>query len=152
MEVAWCTAQGHGTRTIPDGTIQSAHWLETPHYIQGEEQCIHLSLTRKIVSLGSTESLTIGFGNLATVTGTGDFTKMNVAAGDEGGELDPSGADGNGNPIGKLSCGNTSCLGALDADRSVTRHIGALVYSNGVQIHEWTSFISDNQVSGTMHI
>ena len=89
--VAWCTSQGHGTRTIPQGAIQSAHWLETPHYIQ--------------------------------VTGTGDFTKMNIASGDEGGELDPHGADGNGNPI------------------------GALVYSNGVQIHEWTSFMSDSQVS-----
>jgi hypothetical protein len=32
------------------------------------------------------------------VTGTGDFTKINVQAKDEGGELDPHGADGNGNP------------------------------------------------------
>ncbi|KAM0746762.1 hypothetical protein T439DRAFT_329458 [Meredithblackwellia eburnea MCA 4105] len=38
-----------------------------------------------------------------------------------GGELDPHGADGNGNPI------------------------GALVYVNGVQIHEWTSFMSDTE-------
>jgi hypothetical protein len=30
------------------------------------------------------------------VTGTGDFTKINVQAGDQGGELDPHGADGNG--------------------------------------------------------
>lgn len=32
------------------------------------------------------------------VTGVGDFTKINVLNGDEGGELDPHGADGNGNP------------------------------------------------------
>ena len=30
------------------------------------------------------------------VTGVGDFTKINIPAGDEGGELDPHGADGNG--------------------------------------------------------
>lgn len=32
------------------------------------------------------------------VTGQGDFTKLNLPKGDEGGELDPHGADGNGNP------------------------------------------------------
>ncbi|KAJ7232160.1 hypothetical protein B0H12DRAFT_1223254 [Mycena haematopus] len=32
--------------------------------------------------------------------GLGDFTKLNVVAGDEGGELDPHGATGAGNPIG----------------------------------------------------
>jgi hypothetical protein len=32
------------------------------------------------------------------VTGVGDFTKINVKANDDGGELDPHGADGNGNP------------------------------------------------------
>ncbi|KAI5478702.1 hypothetical protein MNV49_004729 [Pseudohyphozyma bogoriensis] len=88
-EVAWCTQDGHGTRTMPAGTIQSAHYLVTPHYTQ--------------------------------VTGTGDFTKINILAGDSGGELDPHGADGNGNPI------------------------GALVYNNGVAIQEWTSFISDTE-------
>ncbi|EPQ31712.1 uncharacterized protein PFL1_01045 [Pseudozyma flocculosa PF-1] len=36
------------------------------------------------------------------VTGTGDFTKIHVQAGDEGGELDPHGATGFGNPIGGL--------------------------------------------------
>ncbi|KAL8280621.1 hypothetical protein RQP46_006944 [Phenoliferia psychrophenolica] len=33
-EVAWCTQAGHGTRVIPAGTISSAHWVETPNYIQ----------------------------------------------------------------------------------------------------------------------
>ena len=32
------------------------------------------------------------------ITGVGDFTKMNINRGDAGGELDPHGADGNGNP------------------------------------------------------
>ena len=33
------------------------------------------------------------------VTGFGDFTSMNIPAGDAGGELDPHGATGNGNSI-----------------------------------------------------
>jgi hypothetical protein len=32
--------------------------------------------------------------------GWGDFTKINIADGDFGGELDPHGATGDGNPIG----------------------------------------------------
>lgn len=43
---------------------------------------------------------------------------MNVPAGDSGGELDPHGADGNGNPIGGLVF--SSAFGELQ------------------QIHEWT--------------
>lgn len=34
------------------------------------------------------------------VTGTGDFTKIGITPNDAGGELDPHGADGNGNPVG----------------------------------------------------
>ena len=36
------------------------------------------------------------------VTGVGDLTKINIPRGDEGGELDPHGANGRGNPIGGL--------------------------------------------------
>jgi hypothetical protein len=36
------------------------------------------------------------------VTGTGDLTKINIESGDEGGELDPHGATGHGNPRGAL--------------------------------------------------
>lgn len=59
------------------------------------------------------------------ITGVGDFTKINIPQGDEGGELDPHGADGNGNPVGGLVFGNT--------------------FGNAMQYHEWTSFISYNQ-------
>jgi hypothetical protein len=59
------------------------------------------------------------------VTGVGDFTKINIPKGDEGGELDPHGADGNGNPIGGLVYGNT--------------------FGTNLQYHEWTSFISDTE-------
>ncbi|KAE8225966.1 hypothetical protein CF319_g1395 [Tilletia indica] len=93
-EVAWCTKPGYGTRLIPDGTLNSVHFVKTPTYVQ--------------------------------VTGTGDFTKMNILPGDEGGELDPHGADGNGNPI------------------------GGLVFTNAFggkyqQIHQWTNFMSANE-------
>jgi len=59
------------------------------------------------------------------VTGVGDFTTINIPKGDEGGELDPHGADGNGNPIGGLVYGNS--------------------FGSGLQYHEWTNFVSDSE-------
>lgn len=59
------------------------------------------------------------------VTGVGDLTKINIAKSDEGGELDPHGADGNGNPIGGLVFGNS--------------------FGSGLQYHEWTNFVSDSE-------
>lgn len=56
------------------------------------------------------------------VTGWGDFTKMNIPAKDEGGELDPHGADGLGNPHGGLVFGNS--------------------FGKWQQYHEWTNFMS----------
>jgi len=93
IEVAWCMKSGYGTRLIPDGTMQGAHFVQTPDYVQ--------------------------------ITGIGDLTKVNVPAGDAGGELDPHGATGNGNPIGGLVF--SSAFGQLE------------------QIHEWTNFMSDSQ-------
>ncbi|KAH9478621.1 hypothetical protein JR316_0009078 [Psilocybe cubensis] len=59
------------------------------------------------------------------VTGIGDLTLLNIPAGDGGGELDPHGADGNGNPIGGLVF--SSAFGQLE------------------QIHEWTNFVSSDE-------
>ncbi|CCM00636.1 uncharacterized protein FIBRA_02673 [Fibroporia radiculosa] len=59
------------------------------------------------------------------VTGVGDLTRLNIPAGDQGGELDPHGADGNGNPIGGLVFSNA--FGQLQ------------------QLHEWTNYMSDTQ-------
>lgn len=56
------------------------------------------------------------------ITGVGDLTKLNIPKGDAGGELDPHGADGNGNPIGGLVF--SSAFGKLE------------------QIHEWTASFS----------
>ncbi|KAJ7719502.1 hypothetical protein B0H16DRAFT_1795251 [Mycena metata] len=50
-KVVWCTKAGHGTRTIPNGTLKGVHFVTTPDYVQ--------------------------------VTGKGDFTKINVKAGDD---------------------------------------------------------------------
>lgn len=113
IEVAWCIKSGYGTRLIPDGAIQGAHFVQTPDFVQ--------------------------------VTGVGDLTKINIPSGDTGGELDPHGADGNGeymflrNVMGK------------PLNTSVGNPIGGLVFSsafsNGtlVQMHEWTNYVSDTE-------
>jgi len=59
------------------------------------------------------------------ITGTGDFTKMNIPNGDDGGELDPHGPDGNGNPVGGLLYGSG--------------------FGTNQQYHEWNSFISHRE-------
>ncbi|SCZ93909.1 BZ3500_MvSof-1268-A1-R1_Chr6-3g08976 [Microbotryum saponariae] len=59
------------------------------------------------------------------ITGVGDFTKINIPKGDEGGELDPHGADGTGNPKGGIVIAN--------------------VDGRKVQIQEWTEFIAYNE-------
>lgn len=59
------------------------------------------------------------------ITGVGDFTKMNIPKGDDGGEMDNRGADGKGNPIGGLVFGNS--------------------FGANLQYHEWTSFMSDDE-------
>jgi hypothetical protein len=58
------------------------------------------------------------------ITGIGDFTSMNIPAGDAGGELDPHGATGNGNPVGGLVFSTAFNDGKLQ------------------QLHEWTNFMS----------
>lgn len=55
------------------------------------------------------------------ITGLGDFTKVNVPPRDEGGEMDPSGPDGAGNPV------------------------GGLVFGEKGQFDRWTEFISYNE-------
>ncbi|KAI5451662.1 hypothetical protein NCC49_001643 [Naganishia albida] len=42
------------------------------------------------------------------IQGWGDFTKLNIAEGDQGGELDPHGATGDGNPVGGNVTSNIS--------------------------------------------
>ncbi|PPQ71804.1 hypothetical protein CVT26_007728 [Gymnopilus dilepis] len=70
IEVAWCTKPRNNARLIPDNTITGVSFLKTV-----EDFYVQL----------------IGYG---------DLTKINIPAGDFGGELDPHGAYGTGNPIG----------------------------------------------------
>lgn len=60
------------------------------------------------------------------ITGVGDLTKLGIPDGDSGGELDPHGADGFGNPRGSLVFSS-----AFSEDGKTMQ-----------QIHEWTQFIS----------
>ncbi|KAF8483818.1 hypothetical protein DFH94DRAFT_792501 [Russula ochroleuca] len=60
------------------------------------------------------------------VTGVGDLTKVNIPAGDAGGELDPHGATGNGNPIGGLV-------------------FSSAFTGQAEQLHEWTNFVAADQ-------
>lgn len=68
--IAYCSHPGRGQRLFPDGTLNSAHFVETPDYVQ--------------------------------ITGTGNFQKINIAAGDAGGELDPHGAGTSASPMGNI--------------------------------------------------
>lgn len=65
------------------------------------------------------------------VTGYGDFTSMHVKSGDEGGELDPHGADGYGNPPGGLV---------------FTRRAPGKV-GQWTQLKEWSNFMSATEFS-----
>ena len=69
--------------------------------------------------------------NFLQVTGEGDFTKILVKKGDEGGELDPHGADSYGNP-----------KGGLVYSRNVKGQEG-----QWVQIKEWSNFMSADTFS-----
>jgi len=60
------------------------------------------------------------------VTGIGDLTKINIPQGDAGGELDPHGATGNGNPIGGLVF-SKAFTGQFE------------------ELHEWTNFVSASE-------
>ncbi|KAK4049068.1 hypothetical protein OIV83_004430 [Microbotryomycetes sp. JL201] len=62
------------------------------------------------------------------ITAVGDFTKINVPAGDEGGELDAHGADGLGNPIGGIVIAKNNA-------------------GQRVQIYEWAEFLAYNELS-----
>ena len=60
------------------------------------------------------------------VTGRGDFTNMNIQAGDDGGELDPHGATLKGNPVGGIAW-----------TRAFTGEYE--------QVHEWMNFMTSDE-------
>lgn len=81
--------------------------------------CMQDGYGTRLIPDGSITGVTfIQTPDFVQVTGVGDLTSMNIPKGDEGGELDPHGATGLGNPIGGLVFSNA--FGKLE------------------QIHEWT--------------
>ncbi|KAK0200065.1 hypothetical protein DFS33DRAFT_1388366 [Desarmillaria ectypa] len=108
IAIAWCIKDGYGTRLIPEGTITGAHFVKTPDFVQVTGTVV--------VDISGAQHIK------PKTPGVGDLTKLNIPEGDAGGELDPHGADGKGNPIGGLVF--SSAFGELQ------------------QMHEWTNFIS----------
>ena len=92
--VAYCTSPGRGTRLFPAGTILQAHLL-VQYFVDAR------SSKFDILHLTSVETP-----DYIQITGVGQFTNINIAASDLGGELDPHGATGNGNPVGGLVFSN----------------------------------------------
>ncbi|KAH8087163.1 hypothetical protein BXZ70DRAFT_955822 [Cristinia sonorae] len=100
----------------PDSVIGNTERIEVSWCIKGGYG------TRVIPDGAITGAHFVKTPDFVQITGIGDLTKINIPAGDEGGELDPHGADGNGNPIGGLVFSNA--FGQLQ------------------QLHEWTNFMS----------
>lgn len=79
--------EGYGTRVIPDGAITGAHFVKTPDFVQ-------------VTGMRTTGALFADRALTSSITGVGNLTMMNIPPGnDGGGELDPHGADGNGNHV-----------------------------------------------------
>ncbi|KAJ9106192.1 hypothetical protein QFC21_001336 [Naganishia friedmannii] len=127
--VSWCLKSGYGTRLIPAGAVTGAHFVKTPTYIQ---------LSGTLAVLGGPSALNIPASEHSSGQVHLEFPlKDSLRTDDDGGELDPHGADGLGNPIGGL--------------------VFSSAFGGGVkQIHEWNSFIGSgyfcfkacNQVEG----
>jgi len=87
--VAWCT-QGdkYGARTIPPGALQGVTFVKTPHYVQGE-----LRFRFPAQHQAPSQSRTLISISRLTVTGFIDQSMIDIASDDDGGEMDPHGAD-----------------------------------------------------------
>ncbi|KAF8328096.1 uncharacterized protein EI90DRAFT_3155849 [Cantharellus anzutake] len=132
-----------GTKSSQDSVCQNSYlstlddfclWAPpTPNGLIGNTErlevawCLRSGYGTRLIPPGAiTGAHFIQTPNYLQVTGIGDLTKLNIAKGDSGGELDPHGADGLGNPIGGLVFGY--------GDGGVLR-----------QYHEWTNFMADKE-------
>jgi hypothetical protein len=102
--VAWCTKERNGARLIPDGCVPSRRsrgpWLAH----QETDPLWAASSQRRAITAAHFVKTPL----YVQVQGRGDLTKLNIAAGDDGGELDPHGAENLGNPIGGNVTSNVS--------------------------------------------
>ncbi|RPD54924.1 hypothetical protein L226DRAFT_82742 [Lentinus tigrinus ALCF2SS1-7] len=103
----------------PDSVIGNTERIEVAWCIKGGHG------TRLIPDGAITGAHFVQTPDYVQVTGVGDLTKINIPQGDEGGELDPHGADGNGNPIGGL--------------------VFSSAFGDVQQLHEWTNFVAFNE-------
>lgn len=76
------------------------------------------------------------------ITGVGQFTNINIAAGDLGGELDPHGATGNGNPVGGLVFSNVWSGGSGSGQQASISIVLLICFIDLNQIHEWTNYMA----------
>ncbi|KAF9788303.1 hypothetical protein BJ322DRAFT_1002473 [Thelephora terrestris] len=90
--------------------------------------CIKSGYGTRLIPAGSiTGAHFVQTPDYVQITGVGDLTSLNIPAGDAGGELDPHGATGNGNPVGGLVFSSAFNNGQLQ------------------QLHEWTNFMSASE-------
>ena len=79
------------------------------------------------------------------ISGVGDLTKINVAPRDEGGELDPHGADGSGNPVGGRVYSNAYTGKSVDMGSQRDSELTFSAWSPKGQFQhllEWQNFMS----------
>ncbi|PWN22895.1 hypothetical protein BCV69DRAFT_100460 [Microstroma glucosiphilum] len=96
------------------------------HEAEGVSYCTKSGRGTRTIPAGTITSATfVKTPSYVQVTGLGDFTRINVQAGDDGGEYDFGAASGEGNPKGNLvfSCSDKKCT----------------------QRHRWMLFLSDKQ-------
>ncbi|KAF9647665.1 hypothetical protein BDM02DRAFT_2538890 [Thelephora ganbajun] len=90
--------------------------------------CIKSGYGTRVIPVGSIKGAHfVQTPDYVQITGIGDLTSLNIPAGDAGGELDPHGATGNGNPVGGLVFSSAFNNGKLQ------------------QLHEWTNFMSASE-------
>lgn len=90
--IAWCTKKGHGSRLMPAGTITGAHVRARP----SKQNRHRFPLTSFAIAQFVRTSAYI------QITGRLQQSGVGLDPSDQGGELDPHGADLLGNPLGGL--------------------------------------------------
>ncbi|KAK7022992.1 hypothetical protein R3P38DRAFT_2709373 [Favolaschia claudopus] len=99
----------------------------TLRYTEEVAWCMQPRNNARVIPDGTIKGLTfLKTDFYVQIMGHGDFTKLNVKAGDSGGELDPHGAEGSGNPVG----GNITTTVADGTD---------------LQIEEWMMYMSADE-------
>ncbi|KAH9816727.1 hypothetical protein DFH28DRAFT_186992 [Melampsora americana] len=113
-----------GTKASPDSKCQNMYLRSSedfclfgPHDLSGVSEtereavsyCTKDGHGTRLIPPGTFESVHfVHTPHYVQITGRGNFTKINVKAGDDGGELDAAGYDARGNPIGGIVFGRNN--------------------------------------------